>query len=77
MPFLPAHAAPVLTALMTSLCMTGAVSAIATWRAIGSGPDFMDVWPMSWLVSWAIAFPVMLCIQPLARRLAARLTERS
>jgi len=70
---LPATLGRLLVPLVTSLCMTCVVSAISTWRAVGLGAAFFDVWPLSWLISWAVAYPVMLLILPLAHRLAKRI----
>ena len=73
---LPAGLAPVLIPLILTFFMTGAVSAIATYRAVGLGPGFLSVWPLSWLISWAVAFPVMLLLLPVVRRLVGRITEQ-
>jgi hypothetical protein len=68
---LPARAAAWLMPLVLSLLMTFVVSAIATLRALGPGPQFVAEWPGAWMISWVVAFPILLLVLPLVRRIVA------
>lgn len=68
---LPPSAAAWLTPLVLSLLMTFVVSAIATLRALGPGPDFLAAWPGAWMLSWLVAFPALLLVLPVVRRIVA------
>ena len=63
---------PLLFGLVLSGCMSLVVSAIATWRALGSATD-TRAWIGAWLPAWAIAYPVVLLVAPFTRRAVQRL----
>ena len=63
---------PLLFGFVLSGCMSLVVSAIATWRALGSAAD-TRAWIAAWLPAWAIAYPVVLLVAPIARRAVQRL----
>jgi hypothetical protein len=68
---IPARFAPVLFGLILS----GLVSGVATYRALGLPPGFVMAWTGAWLLSWAVAFPTVLVIAPFTRRIVAALTK--
>lgn len=68
---LPPSVAVWLMPLVLSLLMTFVVSAIATLRALGPGPEFVAQWPGAWALSWLVALPVLLLVLPLVRRIVA------
>lgn len=70
---LPARYAAVMMPLLLSIIMTFVVSGIATMRALGPTPAFLQAWPGSWVLSWLVAFPTLLLVMPLVRRLLALL----
>ncbi|TGE00773.1 DUF2798 domain-containing protein [Methylobacterium nonmethylotrophicum] len=70
---LPARYAPLVTAFLLSVMMTGIVSAIATLLSLGVTPDALLHWPRAWGFSWLVAFPTLLLVLPLVRRVAARI----
>lgn len=72
---IPARFAPVLFGLIVSGLMSCIVSGIATLRALGVTPAFVEAWMASWVFSWLVAFPTILMVAPLARRLVARMTR--
>ena len=59
---------PQLFSLILSGLMSMLVSGVATFRAIGLTPDFVDMWASTWLVAWIFAFPAVLLVAPLAQR---------
>ncbi|CUA92084.1 Protein of unknown function (DUF2798) [Pannonibacter indicus] len=71
----PARYAGVLMPFVLSILMTMAVSAVATAKNLGFGPEFLANWPSAWALSWVIAFPVLLIALPLTRRLVCLLVE--
>ncbi|WP_428030640.1 DUF2798 domain-containing protein [Ancylobacter sp.] len=72
---LPARYAAILLPLVLSVLMTFVVSAIATLRSLGAGPDFLATWPVAWGLSWLVAFPTLLLVLPVVRRIVALLVE--
>ena len=72
---LPARYAGILMPLVLSVLMTFVVSAIATARSLGFGPDFLATWPTAWALSWVVAFPTLLLVLPVVRRIVALLVE--
>jgi len=72
---IPHRFVPLLFGLLLSGTMSLIVSAVATLRAIGLTPAFVDVWIGAWLTSWLVAFPVVLVAAPLIRRAALRLAQ--
>ena len=72
---LPASAMGVVMPLLLSIFMTFIVSAVATMRAIGLAPDFVERWMSAWGLSSVIAFPAVLVVLPIVRRLAALIVE--
>lgn len=72
---LPARFAGFVMPLVLSVLMTFVVSAIATARSLGLGPDFAATWPMAWGLSWLVAFPTLLLVLPLVRRIVGLLVE--
>ena len=75
MPKLPARHAAWVTPLLLTLFMTCIVSFISTYKGIGFGPRFVDVWLAAWLWSWVVAFPAMLMVMPAAKRLTAAVVD--
>ncbi|MGA0562119.1 DUF2798 domain-containing protein [Ancylobacter sp. VNQ12] len=72
---LPARYAGILMPFVLSVLMTFVVSAIATLRSLGPGPDFLSTWPTAWGLSWLVAFPTLLLVLPLVRRIVGLLVE--
>lgn len=72
---LPAHHASYVMPLALSVLMTFVVSAIATARSLGLGPDFAAAWPSAWGLSWLVAFPTLLLVLPLVRRIVGLIVE--
>lgn len=72
---LPARHAAWMTPLLLTLFMTCIVSFISTYKGIGFGPRFVEVWLASWLWSWIVAFPAMLMVLPVAKRLTAAVVD--
>jgi hypothetical protein len=64
-----------ITALVLTGVMTALISGIATRRAIGAAPEWLQVWAAAWAWSWLIAFPAALLLIPLARRVAGYLVR--
>jgi hypothetical protein len=64
----PKKFAPALFGLILSGLMSLLVAGISTYRAIGLGDSFADLWVSAWLTAWLVAFPVVLIVAPLARR---------
>jgi Protein of unknown function (DUF2798) len=65
----PARYAGILMPFILSIIMTMVVSAVATVKNLGIGPDFVSDWLSAWAMSWVIAFPTLLMALPLTRRL--------
>lgn len=72
---LPARYAGFVMPLVLSVLMTFVVSAIATGRSLGFGPDFLATWPVAWGLSWLVAFPTLLLVLPVVRRIVGLLVE--
>lgn len=72
---IPHRFVPLLFGLLLSGTMSLIVSAVATLRAIGLTPAFVDVWIGAWLTAWLVAFPVVLVAAPLTRRAVLRLVQ--
>ena len=72
---LPKKFAPALFGLILSGLMSLLVSGISTYRAVGIGEGYVDVWISAWLTAWLVAFPVVLVVAPLARRTVALLVD--
>lgn len=72
---LPARYAGIVMPLALSVLMTFVVSAIATARSLGFGPDFLATWPTAWGLSWVAAFPTLLLVLPVVRRVVGVLVE--
>ena len=72
---LPARYAGIVMPFVLSVLMTFVVSAIATLRSLGPGPDFLSTWPTAWGLSWLLAFPTLLLVLPLVRRIVGLLVE--
>jgi hypothetical protein len=72
---LPKRSAPALFGLILSGLMSLLVSGISTYRAVGLGEGFADLWVGGWLTAWLVAFPVVLVVAPLARRTVALIVE--
>ncbi|MEL6101458.1 MAG: DUF2798 domain-containing protein [Pseudomonadota bacterium] len=72
---IPARYAHIAFGLILSGMMSFVVSGIATFRAVGSVPDFVTLWLGAWFFSWAVAFPAVLIAAPIARRLVAKLVR--
>ena len=68
---LPARHAAWVTPLLLTLFMTCIVSFISTFKGVGFGPRFVEVWLSAWRWSWVVAFPAMLMVLPVAKRLTA------
>ena len=71
----PARYAGILMPFILSILMTMVVSAVATARNLGLGPDFLAHWLPAWAMSWVVAFPVLLVALPLTRRLVRLLLQ--
>ncbi len=71
----PARYAGILMPFILSILMTMVVSAVATVKNLGFGPEFLANWPSAWALSWVIAFPALLIALPLTRRLVRLLVE--
>ena len=71
----PARYAGILLPFILSILMTRVVSAVATARNLGLGPDFLAHWLPAWAMSWVVAFPVLLVALPLTRRLVRLLLQ--
>ncbi|MFG1311592.1 DUF2798 domain-containing protein [Xanthobacter tagetidis] len=72
---LPARYAGIVMPLVLSVLMTFVVSAIATARSLGLGPDFVSTWPIAWGLSWLVAFPTLLLVLPVVRRIVGLVVE--
>lgn len=72
---LPARYAGFIMPLVLSVLMTFVVSAIATLRSLGPGPDFLAMWPTAWALSWVVAFPTLLVVLPVVRRIVGLVVE--
>jgi Protein of unknown function (DUF2798) len=72
---LPKQVAPALFGLILSGLMSLLVSGISTYRAVGFGESYADLWVGAWLTAWLVAFPVVLVVAPLARRTVALLID--
>ena len=72
---LPARYAGLIMPLALSVLMTFVVSAIATLRSLGPGPDFLAMWPTAWALSWVVAFPTLLLVLPVVRRIVGLVVE--
>lgn len=72
---IPARFAPIVFGLILSGLMSFIVSGIATFRAAGADPAFLQLWMGAWLTSWVVAFPTVLVVAPFTRRLVARLVR--
>ncbi|MDQ0509536.1 DUF2798 domain-containing protein [Ancylobacter amanitiformis] len=72
---LPARYAGIVLPFVLSVLMTFVVSAIATLRSLGPGPDFLTTWPGAWGLSWLVAFPTLLMVLPLVRRIVSLLVH--
>ena len=72
---LPARYAAIVLPLVLSVLMTFVVSAIATLRSLGPGPDFLATWPVAWGLSWLVAFPTLLLVLPMVRRIVGLVVE--
>lgn len=73
----PRQSAPVLFGLILSGLMSLLVSGISSYRAVGFGESYTQLWISAWLTAWLVAFPVVLVVAPLARAAVARLTAQS
>lgn len=71
-----ARFAPLLFSAILSGFMSCMVSAISTWRIMGSEPGFVAQWLASWGAAWAVAFPTILFIAPLTRKLVEAVVAR-
>lgn len=69
---IPARLAPILVAIIVSGGMSFLVSGLATWRAIGLPPGFVETWMTSWVFAWAIAFPALMILRPIVVKFVAR-----
>ncbi len=67
--------APFLFAGLTSGFMSLLVSGVATWKALGLGPDFTTLWIRGWLTAWPVAFAALLVVAPTVRRIVSALVE--
>jgi hypothetical protein len=72
---LPHRLAPFLFAGLTSGFMSLLVSGVATWKALGFGPEFTVLWIRSWLTAWPVAFAALLIVAPTVRRIVAAIVE--
>ena len=72
---LPSRFGPPLFGALLSGSMSLLVSGVATWRAIGLGPDFVAVWINAWLAAWPVAFAAVLVVAPAVRRIVSALVE--
>ena len=72
---LPKPVAPALFALILSGLMSLLISGVATYRAVGLGAAYADLWISAWLTAWVVAYPAVLVIAPLARWTVALLVE--
>jgi hypothetical protein len=72
---LPARHAAWVMPLFLSLFMTGIVSFISTYKAMGFVDRFASAWWSAWGVSWLIAFPAVMAVLPLVKRLTAMLVD--
>ena len=71
---LPARFEGLVFAALLSGFMSGIVTAVATFRAMGLTAAAGMKFSVSWPVSWIIAFPVVFIIAPPVRRLARAIT---
>ena len=72
---LPSRFGPPLFGGLLSGTMSLLVSGVATWRAIGLGPDFVIVWINAWLAAWPVAFVAVMVVAPAVRRIVAAVVE--
>ncbi len=72
---IPKRYAPALFSFVLSGLMSLLISGLATWRAVGLGPDFLSDWGSTWVLAWLVAFPSVMVAAPLARRVVDRLTS--
>jgi hypothetical protein len=71
----PARTAGILMPIILSVIMTMVVSAVATVKNLGFGPDFTANWLSAWAMSWVVAFPTLLMALPVTRRLIRLLVQ--
>ncbi len=71
----PARFAGILMPFILSIIMTMVVSAVATVKNLGIGPNFVSDWLPAWAMSWVIAFPTLLMALPITRRLVRMLVH--
>lgn len=67
---------PYLFSFFLSVCMSGIVSGIVTFRHVSIADGAFGMWMTSWLSSFIVAFPTVLVVSPLVRRLAESITNR-
>lgn len=66
---LPGASEPYVFGFLLSGLMCVITTGIATWNAIGFGPDTLWTWVESWFAAWVVAFPSVLVVAPIVRRL--------
>jgi hypothetical protein len=49
------------------------VSGLATYKAIGSTPDFMVRWLGAWMFAWPVALAVLLIVTPFVAGVVSRI----
>lgn len=73
---LPPSAAHIVMPFFLSIIMSGIVSAISTFHALGTDIT-LSVWLGAWASSWLVAFPTLLVVLPLVRKMARFFVEES
>jgi hypothetical protein len=77
----PGRAAHLLTGLVLTFIMSGAVSAVATLRNMGLEPSLANprLWAGAWIhafvFAWPVAFAIFWFVAPRIRRIAERLCD--
>lgn len=66
---------PVVTAVITSLAMSGVISLFYAIIRSGLSLEMLAAWPLAWMQGWLVAFPVALIVPRQVRKLVANLSK--
>lgn len=61
--------------LLMAVSISGTLSAIFTFYALGLSADIIPIWLQNWAVAFCIAVPVALIVRPLALAVATMITQ--
>ena len=71
---LPSRYAPLVYGIIQAGITSAIAAAVATYKIMGLGMDFLMQWGAAWLVAWATMIPVVVLVAPLIQRAVLKLT---